>query len=74
MLCVSSDGRTLLESSKLALDKGKLDDAVNFGTKVPNSFGSKYIFSCYNYYPRDADFFAFLLGISQDDCCLWTLS
>lgn len=34
VLCVSSDGRTLLESSKLALDKGKLDDAVNYGTKA----------------------------------------
>ncbi|KAG2268380.1 hypothetical protein Bca52824_062935 [Brassica carinata] len=34
VLCVSSDGRTLLESSKLALDKGKLDDAVNHGTKA----------------------------------------
>ncbi|KAL0723533.1 hypothetical protein Bca4012_038132 [Brassica carinata] len=34
VLCVSSDGRTLLESSKFALDKGKLDDAVNYGTKA----------------------------------------
>ncbi|XP_010521533.1 PREDICTED: protein TSS [Tarenaya hassleriana] len=33
-VCASSDGRTLLESSKLALDKGKLDDAVNYGTKA----------------------------------------
>ncbi|XP_024008613.1 protein TSS isoform X2 [Eutrema salsugineum] len=32
--CDSSDGRTLLESSKHALDKGKLDDAVNYGTKA----------------------------------------
>lgn len=32
--CSSADGRTLLESSKTALDKGKLDDAVNYGTKV----------------------------------------
>ncbi|KAI5077264.1 hypothetical protein GOP47_0007088 [Adiantum capillus-veneris] len=32
--CSSADGRTLLESSKTALDKGKLDDAVNFGTKA----------------------------------------
>lgn len=38
VLCISSDGRTLLESSKLALDKGKLDDAVNYGTKVPIHF------------------------------------
>ncbi|EOA39026.1 hypothetical protein CARUB_v10011596mg [Capsella rubella] len=34
VLCISSDGRTLLESSKLALDKGKLEDAVNYGTKA----------------------------------------
>ena len=36
--CSSADGRTLLESSKIALDKGKLEDAVNYGTKVPKSF------------------------------------
>ncbi|CAH8353902.1 unnamed protein product [Eruca vesicaria subsp. sativa] len=34
VLCVSSDGRSLLESSKIALDKGKLDDAVIYGTKA----------------------------------------
>lgn len=33
--CSSADGRNLLESSKMALDKGKLEDAVNYGTKVP---------------------------------------
>ncbi|KAH9667053.1 hypothetical protein KPL70_020885 [Citrus sinensis] len=32
--CTSADGRTLLESSKIALDKGKLEDAVNYGTKA----------------------------------------
>ncbi|XXG90000.1 hypothetical protein AAC387_Pa12g1870 [Persea americana] len=32
--CSSADGRQLLESSKTALDKGKLEDAVNFGTKA----------------------------------------
>ncbi|KAE8709151.1 putative Cupredoxin superfamily protein [Hibiscus syriacus] len=32
--CSSTDGRTLLESSKIALDKGKLEDAVNYGTKA----------------------------------------
>lgn len=32
--CSSADGRTLLESSKTFLDKGKLEDAVNYGTKV----------------------------------------
>ncbi|KAF0932907.1 hypothetical protein E2562_013107 [Oryza meyeriana var. granulata] len=32
--CSSADGRTLLESSKTFLDKGKLEDAVNYGTKA----------------------------------------
>ncbi|WKA03692.1 hypothetical protein VitviT2T_021789 [Vitis vinifera] len=32
--CSSADGRQLLESSKTAIDKGKLEDAVSYGTKV----------------------------------------
>ncbi|KAK8956763.1 Clustered mitochondria protein [Platanthera zijinensis] len=32
--CSSADGRQLLESSKIALDKGKLEDAVSYGTKA----------------------------------------
>ncbi|KAF2323167.1 hypothetical protein GH714_033806 [Hevea brasiliensis] len=32
--CSSADGRNLLESSKISLDKGKLEDAVNYGTKA----------------------------------------
>ena len=36
--CSSADGRTLLESSKTSLDKGKLEDAVNYGTKVWENF------------------------------------
>uniref|UniRef100_A0A2P2L465 Uncharacterized protein MANES_11G058800 n=1 Tax=Rhizophora mucronata TaxID=61149 RepID=A0A2P2L465_RHIMU len=32
--CSSADGQSLLESSKVALDKGKLEDAVNYGTKA----------------------------------------
>ncbi|KAG0491882.1 hypothetical protein HPP92_005280 [Vanilla planifolia] len=32
--CSSADGRQLLESSKTALDKGKLEDAVCYGTKA----------------------------------------
>ncbi|XP_064984997.1 protein REDUCED CHLOROPLAST COVERAGE 1-like [Musa acuminata AAA Group] len=32
--CSSADARQLLESSKMALDKGKLEDAVNYGTKA----------------------------------------
>ncbi|KAI6689904.1 hypothetical protein NL676_026732 [Syzygium grande] len=34
VVCSSSDGRTLLESSKVALDKGKLEEAVTYGTKA----------------------------------------
>ncbi|KAL3819178.1 hypothetical protein ACJIZ3_005083 [Penstemon smallii] len=34
VVCSSADGRNLLESSKIALDKGKLEDAVNYGTKA----------------------------------------
>lgn len=32
--CSSADGRQLLESSKAALDKGKLEDAVSYGAKA----------------------------------------
>lgn len=41
--CSSADGRQLLESSKTALDKGKLEDAVTYGTKViyPEPFAWK---------------------------------
>lgn len=34
VICSSADGRNLLESSKVALDKGKLEDAVTYGTKA----------------------------------------
>ncbi|GAB4842106.1 hypothetical protein Ancab_012064 [Ancistrocladus abbreviatus] len=34
VVCWSADGRTLLESAKVALDKGKLEDAVNYATKA----------------------------------------
>ncbi|KAJ4761266.1 Tetratricopeptide repeat (TPR)-like superfamily protein [Rhynchospora pubera] len=34
MICSSADGRNLLEASKTALDKGKLDEAVSCGTKA----------------------------------------
>ncbi|XP_031385813.1 protein TSS isoform X2 [Punica granatum] len=34
VVCSSADGRTLLESSKIALDKGKLEEAVSYGTKA----------------------------------------
>lgn len=32
--CSSADGRTPLESSKTSLDKGQLEDAINYGTKA----------------------------------------
>lgn len=32
--CLSADGRQFLESSKTALEKGKLEEAVDFGSKV----------------------------------------
>ncbi|KAA8535426.1 hypothetical protein F0562_030433 [Nyssa sinensis] len=38
--CSSADGRTLLESSKTSLDKGKLEDAVNYGTKALSKLAS----------------------------------
>ena len=38
----SIDDRNLLESSKVALDKGKLNDAVSYGTKVLNSVAVVY--------------------------------
>jgi hypothetical protein len=45
--CSSADGRQLLESSKTALDKGKLEDAVTYGTKVhvySSAISSYYLF------------------------------
>lgn len=45
--CSSADGRQLLESSKTALDKGKLEDAVSYGTKVINLQDWKKKFSLY---------------------------
>ena len=38
----SIDGRNLLESSKVALDKGKLNNAVTYGTKELNSVAVVY--------------------------------
>lgn len=47
--CSSADGRTLLESSKTSLDKGKLEDAVNYGTKVRDIclFFSSFLLLCF---------------------------
>ncbi|KAL5985677.1 Protein REDUCED CHLOROPLAST COVERAGE 2 [Asimina triloba] len=54
--CSSADGRTLLESSKTALDKGKLDDAVNYGTKAL----SKMIAVCGPYHRATASAYSLL--------------
>ncbi|KAL3643024.1 hypothetical protein CASFOL_013839 [Castilleja foliolosa] len=54
--CSSADGRTLLESSKTSLDKGKLEDAVNFGTKAL----SKLVFVCGPYHRMTAGAYSLL--------------
>ncbi|XP_058115653.1 protein REDUCED CHLOROPLAST COVERAGE 3-like isoform X3 [Magnolia sinica] len=54
--CSSADGRTLLESSKTALDKGKLEDAVNYGTKAL----SKMIAVCGPYHRATASAYSLL--------------
>ncbi|ONM12985.1 Tetratricopeptide repeat (TPR)-like superfamily protein [Zea mays] len=52
----SIDGRNLLESSKMALDKGKLDDAVSYGTKAL----SKIIAVCGPYHRLAANAYSLL--------------
>jgi protein TIF31 len=52
----SIDGRNLLESSKVALDKGKLDDAVSYGTKAL----SKIIAVCGPYHRLTANAYSLL--------------
>ncbi|CAN6277134.1 unnamed protein product [Urochloa humidicola] len=52
----SIDGRNLLESSKMALDKGKLDDAVSNGTKAL----SKIIAVCGPYHRLTANAYSLL--------------
>eukprot|EP00268_Persea_americana_P022118 TRINITY_DN219_c0_g1_i4.p1 TRINITY_DN219_c0_g1~~TRINITY_DN219_c0_g1_i4.p1 ORF type:complete len:1113 (-),score=284.77 TRINITY_DN219_c0_g1_i4:426-3398(-) len=54
--CSSADGRNLLESSKTALDKGKLDDAVIHGTKAL----SKMIAVCGPYHRMTASAYSLL--------------
>ncbi|XP_047330018.1 protein REDUCED CHLOROPLAST COVERAGE 2 [Impatiens glandulifera] len=54
--CSSADGRTLLESSKTSLDKGKLEDAVNYGTKAL----SKLITVCGPYHRMTAGAYSLL--------------
>ncbi|KAG9455942.1 hypothetical protein H6P81_000450 [Aristolochia fimbriata] len=54
--CSSADGRTLLESSKTSLDKGKLEDAVNYGTKAL----SKLVVVCGPYHRMTAGAYSLL--------------
>ncbi|CAN6241120.1 unnamed protein product [Urochloa humidicola] len=56
MVYSSIDGRNLLESSKMALDKGKLDDAVSYGTKAL----SKIIAVCGPYHRLTANAYSLL--------------
>ncbi|KAL7600744.1 hypothetical protein Lser_V15G23750 [Lactuca serriola] len=54
--CSSADGRTLLESSKTSLDKGKLEDAVNYGTKAL----AKFVYVCGPYHRMTAGAYSLL--------------
>ncbi|XP_020595309.1 protein TSS-like [Phalaenopsis equestris] len=56
VVCLSIDGRNLLESSKTALDKGKFEDAVNYGTKAL----SKTIAVCGPYHRMTANAYSLL--------------
>ncbi|PKA48871.1 Clustered mitochondria protein [Apostasia shenzhenica] len=56
VVCSSIDGRNLLESSKAALDKGKLEDAVSYGTKAL----SKMIAVCGPYHRMTANAYSLL--------------
>ncbi|KAK8950120.1 Clustered mitochondria protein [Platanthera guangdongensis] len=56
LVCSSIDGRNLLESSKTALDKGKLEDAVSYGTKAL----SKMIAVCGPYHRMTANAYSLL--------------
>ncbi|KAB2070094.1 hypothetical protein ES319_A08G135900v1 [Gossypium barbadense] len=57
--CSSADGRQLLESSKTALDKGKLEDAVIYGTKAL----SKLVAVCGPYHRMTAGAYSLLAVI-----------
>lgn len=56
IVCSSIDGRNLLESSKTALDKGKLEDAVSYGAKAL----SKMIAVCGPYHRMTANAYSLL--------------
>ncbi|XP_047309986.1 protein REDUCED CHLOROPLAST COVERAGE 3-like [Impatiens glandulifera] len=62
--CSSADGRTLLESSKFALDKGKLVDAANFGTKAL----AKMIAVCGPYHRITASAYSLLAVVLYHTC------
>lgn len=51
--CSSADGRQLLESSKTALDKGKLEDAVSYGTKVIDFLDRKKFYITFSILPME---------------------
>jgi hypothetical protein len=78
----SIDGRNLLESSKMALDKGKLDDAVSYGTKVHMVyFCVFFIINCcakimstlFIYLLNKFVCFFLTEGIVQNYSCLWSI-
>lgn len=78
--CSSADGRNLLESSKVALDKGKLEDAVNYGTKVlsrsPIQFMYRSLLRLFLDIKQELISQYVLLaseGTRKDDSCMWSL-
>lgn len=75
--CSSADGRNLLESSKTALDKGKLDDAVIHGTKVcaevnPSEPSCVVLFNL-NFRLLTSSLFYGFEGTVKNDSSLWPL-
>lgn len=48
--CTTADGRQLLEQSKLALDKGKLDESVQSGCKVGANLCYPFLVECSNWH------------------------
>lgn len=75
--CLSADGRNLLESSKTALDKGKLDDAVIHGTKVCAEvipYEPSCVFLYYvNFLLLISSLFYGFEGTVKNDSSLWSL-
>jgi hypothetical protein len=75
MVSSSADGRNLLESSKTALDKGKLDEAINCGTKVTQTCDLLFFTKGYGQYGNLIDGMLSVLfeGLVKDDNCLWAI-